>query len=175
MFLNRQLGSIAMLWGVAGTVAFLLFPILRMLVHVREAWESDLGIEHYGLAAVWTAFMAYSEGYRGFQKSFSPRVAARAIYLKEKATWLRLLLAPLFCIGLFHATRRKQITVIILMMLIALIVIGFRQIPQPWRGVLDVGVIIGLTWGAVATVAFFLKLFSSKEIEHLAQVVEPNA
>ncbi|MEM8734055.1 MAG: hypothetical protein AAGG44_07530, partial [Planctomycetota bacterium] len=67
MYLNRKLGSIAMFWGIGGTVAFLAFPIVRMLGHVQEAFASELGIEHYGLAAVWTAFMAYSEGYRGFQ------------------------------------------------------------------------------------------------------------
>ncbi|MEM8734054.1 MAG: hypothetical protein AAGG44_07525 [Planctomycetota bacterium] len=95
--------------------------------------------------------------------------------MREKTTWLRFVLAPLFCIGFFHATRRKQVTIIILMLLIALIVIGFRQIPQPWRGVLDIGVIIGLTWGTIATLVFFVKLFSSSEIEELAQVVEPNS
>ena len=30
------------------------------------------------------------------------------------------------------------------------------MLPQPWRGIVDVGVVIGLGWGALATLALFV-------------------
>ena len=37
------------------------------------------------------------------------------------------------------------------------LVVIFQYIPQPWRGVLDLGVVLGLSWGILATLFFFLK------------------
>jgi len=48
--------------------------------------------------------MLYSEGYKGFQKGYSPRVAARGHYLRDHSTLLRAILAPLFCMGFFHSS-----------------------------------------------------------------------
>jgi hypothetical protein len=31
------------------------------------------------------------------------------------------------------------------------IVLVYRALPQPWRGILDAGVVVGLLWGLVAT------------------------
>lgn len=163
-----------MVWGVCGAIGILLFAIIRMFGHVLEAFEMELGVWHYVTLVFWTVFMAYSEGIKGFQKSFSPRVAARAVYLRDKSTWLRLVLAPFFSIGFFHTTRRKQITVIVLVVVISLIVIGFRQIPQPWRGVLDFGVVVGLTWGIVATLIFFAKFAFAENVDYDPMVVEPT-
>lgn len=163
-----------MIWGLCGAIGILVYAITRMTGHVLEAFGENLGVWHYVTLILWTLFMAYSEGYRGFQKSFSPRVAARAVYLREKSTWLRFFLAPFFSIGFFHTTRRKQITVIVLVIVISLLVIGFRQIPQPWRGVLDFGVVVGLSWGVIATLIYFIKFALAKEVTYDAQVVEPS-
>ena len=118
--------------------------------------------------------MAYSEGYKGFQKGYSPRVASRAVYLRDKCTGLRLALAPFFCLGFFHAPRKRKITVVILVIGISLIVLLFKYIPQPWRGVLDFGVIIGLSWGIIATVIYFAKFWVAKEVTFDPEVVEPD-
>ena len=34
--------------------------------------------------------------------------------------------------------------------LILLAIIVVRQLPQPWRGIVDLGVVIGLAWGLVS-------------------------
>lgn len=163
-----------MLWGLLGAIGILVYAITRMTGHVMEAFSMELGTWHYVTLVAWTLFMAYSEGYKGFQKSFSPRVAARAVYLRDKATWLRFFLAPFFSIGFFHTTRRKQITVIVLVIVISLIVIGFRQIPQPWRGVLDFGVVVGLSWGVLATLIYFFKFVFAEKVPYDPQVIEPS-
>ena len=174
MFLNRTLGTIATVWGVAGAITLLSFALSRMTGHMMEAFTYELGFWHYVVMIVWTGFMAYSEGYKGFQKGYSPRVAARALYLRDKCTWLRFFLAPLFCLGFFHATKRRRITVFVLLFVITLIVILFRYIPQPWRGVLDLGVVVGLSWGIIATLIFLVKFWPAKQVPFDPEVVEPG-
>jgi hypothetical protein len=52
--------------------------------------------------------------------------------------------------GYFHATRRRQITSWSLTLGIIALVIGVRYLVQPWRGIIDAGVVVGLAWGVVA-------------------------
>ena len=176
MFLNRSLGSLAALWGVGGALAILGYAVSKMVWHTSEAFSGDyqLNIWHYLLLVVWTFFMAYSEGYKGFQKGYSPRVASRAVYLRDKSTWLRFALAPFFCLGFFHAPRKRKITVVVLVIGISLLVYFFRMIAQPWRGVLDLGVIVGLSWGIIATVIYFAKFWVATEVAFDPEVVEPE-
>ncbi|MCS7471425.1 hypothetical protein NZK35_32665 [Stieleria sp. ICT_E10.1] len=58
------------------------------------------------------------------------------------------------------------------MILITSIVVLFRFIPQPWRGILDFGVIIGLSWGIVATLYFLAKYWRSADVPFDGEVVE---
>ncbi|MEL6216168.1 MAG: hypothetical protein AAFQ99_10895, partial [Pseudomonadota bacterium] len=89
--------------------------------------------------------------YRGFQQRFSPRFAARAISLKRNPSPLGFVFAPLALMGFFHAPMRRVIGAIALTLGVVAIVLVYRAFPQPWRGILDFGVIVGLTWGAIAT------------------------
>ena len=175
-FLARPLGIVGTIWGVAGAITLLSFALSRMTGHMLEAFSGEypLGVWHYVVAVLWTFFMAYSEGYKGFQKGYSPRVAARALYLRDKCTWLRLFLAPLFCLGFFHSTKRRRIVVFVLLIVITLIVMLFKYIPQPWRGLLDLGVVVGLSWGIIATVVFLIKFWTAKEVPYDPEVVEPT-
>ena len=173
-YLNRTLGTIGTIWGIVGAVVLLSMAISRMLGHVFEAFSGDyqLGIWHYLVGGVWLFFMAYSEGYKGFQKGYSPRVASRALYLRDKSTWLRLILAPLFVLGFINSTKRRKITIIILLVVISLIVMFFKHIPQPWRGVLDLGVAVGLSWGLIATLVFLVKFWTADKVTFDPEVVE---
>ena len=173
-YLNRTLGTIGTIWGIVGAVVLLSMAISRMLGHVLEAFLGDyqLGIWHYLIGGVWLFFMAYSEGYKGFQKGYSPRVASRALYLRDKCTWQRLILAPLFVLGFINSTKRRKITIFVLLIVISLIVMFFKHIPQPWRGVLDLGVAVGLSWGLIATLVFLVKFWTAEEVTFDPEVVE---
>ncbi len=104
-----------------------------------------------------TLAMAYYEGYKGFQRGYSPRVAARALYLKKHGSVVDCVLAPLFCMAFYAAPRRRVIATWILTIFITLMIILFQYLPQPLRGVLDAGVVVGLTWGLIATIWFGLQ------------------
>jgi hypothetical protein len=118
--------------------------------------------------------MLVAEGYRGFQQNFSPRVAARARHLASHPTPLRVALAPLFLMGFFGATRRRKITTWCLTLGIFLLVVAVRRLEQPWRGVVDVGVVLGLSWGLVALLVFALRAFSRRGLAYPAEIEPPG-
>jgi hypothetical protein len=156
-YLDRRIGNVAAIWGVAGACLILGFAVMRMFRQVSEGFAHPLNVSHYAVMVPWLFFMLYSEGYKGFQKGYSPRVAARAYYLRDHATLVRAILAPIFCMGFFDSTKKRKIVICCLLLGVTALVILFQFIPQPWRGVLDLGVVLGLSWGIVATLYFFLK------------------
>jgi hypothetical protein len=56
--------------------------------------------------------------------------------------------------GFFHATRRRLITSFALTAGIVALVLAVRVLPQPWRGIVDTGVVVGLAWGLLSLIAF---------------------
>lgn len=143
----RMLGVV---WGIGGVAAVLVYAALSLGRYAQEAVSAGLGPAEWFVLLVNAALMAWAEGYRGFQQRFSPRVAARALNLYRQPTVLRLVLAPLFCAGYFGATVQLRRAVWIGTAGIVLAVLVFNQLPQPWRGILDAGVLGGLIWGTTA-------------------------
>jgi len=103
--------------------------------------------------------MLFSEGYRGFQKQFAPRFAARAYYLTTSPKLKHQLLAPLFCVGYIYATRRRMIIAWLLTVTVIGFIITVRLVSQPWRGIIDTGVVLGLMYGLASVYYFFIKIF----------------
>ena len=132
----------------------LLNPIVRLSQPVVEVFSQGLTPLQVALAALWTAFMLYTEGWRGFHLQFSPRVVRRAWALADDPGLVRVLLAPAMCMGLIHANRKRLTVSWSLVTMIVVLVVAVRQMPQPWRAIVDVGVVLGLTAG-LASVLFF--------------------
>lgn len=164
-----MLGTLAVVWGLVAIGVLLGQAIYRLTLISLVGLSMPLCWYHWAVLAGWTLFMAYGEGYRGFQKSFSPRVAARAAYLLRHATVLRALLAPLFCMGYFHIERRRQIVVISVTLTVIGFIIGAHYLPQPWRGIVDLGVVIGLAWGVIALGVFTVQAFTGR-LSHAPEV-----
>ena len=82
---------------------------------------------------------------------------ARALHLGEHPRPLHVVLAPFFCTGLFHATRRRVIATWILYGGLVLLIVAVRMLAQPWRGMIDAGVVVGLSWGVVAVFVIYLR------------------
>jgi hypothetical protein len=163
-------GKLGAAWGLAGVSLLLGTAIFRLATQALAALQMELA-PHAWLALVANLiFMGVFEGYRGFQKGFSPLVAARALHLANQPRTLWLLLAPLFCMGYFHATRRRLITSYALTTGIVTLVMLVRLLPQPWRGIVDAGVVLGLSWGLVALWIFSVRAFGSAAFTYSPQV-----
>lgn len=157
-------GPIGAVWGVIGLVLILGVPVFRLFQKFLEAWETKAtwGIWQWSLLIGFVAFMAYTEGYKGFQKAFSPRCAVRAKHLKDHPTWLRVVLAPLFLMAFFAATKKRLIVSYAITAMVIGFVLIFHLVPQPWKGILDVGVVVGLTWGLISFLLFLAPAFSGR-------------
>ena len=151
---GRLLGSAALLWGVGGFLALLVVALWRLVPLALESTQHPWTLAHWALFAVNLAVMAWFEGYRGFQCSYSPRLAARAHHLFRAATPRQASLAPLICMGFLDAPRRRVIGAWALTGGIVAVLLVYRLLPQPWRGILDAGVVVGLLWGTLATLHF---------------------
>ncbi len=165
-------GTLGTIWGIGGVLLILGSAVWRLAPVGREALDYPLGTRHWIFLAVWIALMLWSEGYRGFHRNFSPRVAARARYLRDHPHPLHLTLAPLFCFGFLHATRRRRLTSTAVVLGIFLLVVAVRRLPQPWRGLIDIGVALGLVAGIASVVYFAVRALGAQELPVSPEVPE---
>ena len=149
------LGAGGAIWAVTGVAGILGWAIVRLSQIALRALGAVLLVP-LGRGRAFVPFMAWSEGVRGFQRRFSPRVAERAMLIRTAPTAARVIFAPLFAAGFFGGSRRERmgaclgtVAIIALVLLVLLV----HRLDQPWRGILDAGVVTGLTWGVVATLA----------------------
>ncbi len=155
---NTPLGTIGAVWGIVGITALLGNAIVKLTPLALAPFErGELSWWQWVLYGLCIVFMAYSEGYKGFQKAFAPRVAARAAHLHKNPTLLHVLLAPAFCMALFHATRKRLIVSWVLIVMVVLLVLSVSLLPYPYRQIVDAGVVVGLTWGLLSVWGFALR------------------
>lgn len=155
---------IAALWGILGVTALLGSAIYRLYPYVLELNSVDLQWYHWAALIVNIVVMGYSEGYRGFQKGFSPRVAARARHLNNNTSHaLHKLFSPFFVIGYVHAPRRRRISAMAVTSVVVLLVVIVRHLDQPWRGIVDAGVCAGLIWGLVSVLVLSYQALTAEK------------
>ena len=153
-------------WGVWGVLATLFFSIVRIAgliadgihkAHAVDAGEKDkFEWWHWFLLIVSVIFFAFCEGYRGFQCGFCPRVVARA-WSSVITPWPCKILAPLFAMGLFCGTWFRVIFTWCLTVFIVGCIVGMQYLPIPYRVIVDAGVLVGISWGAVSLTYFYLR------------------
>lgn len=167
---SNSAGVFGSLWAIVGFSLLILFAIIRLGKISLESFDYNYQWFHWLTLLLSIIVMAYSEGYKGFQLKFSPRFAARCRHLRHHPTTLHIALAPLFCMGFFHTTRARKIATVTL----SLLILGFIQIahllPQPWRGILDLGVVTGLIWGLLSLYVNLFKAFGSAAFDHSAEL-----
>lgn len=147
---SRLSGALGAGWGLLALAAILIQALSKLLPLVQTALSQPLTPGQGLFALSWVLFMAWSEGYRGFQRSFSPRFVARAHWLQQQGRGRDLWLAPLFCMGFYRASRRTRAIAWGLSVGIVLLVALIGRLPQPWRGLVDLGVVVGLSWGLIS-------------------------
>lgn len=173
--MRRGTGSIlGAVWGVAGVLAVLADALIRLSSKVSGAFAEPLEPLHWIVLVGWCFFMVYVEGYAGFHKRFSPRVVARAIHIRDHPRWLDVIFAPLFCMGFYRATRRRLAVAWILASGIVILILLIRQLAQPWRGLIDIGVILGLSVGALSILYWAAMAMRGHELPFGADVSEAH-
>lgn len=163
-------------WGTFGVLAILGQAIYRLTPLALEPFEAGmLSAEQMAICAGWTAVSLYSEGYKGFQKKFSPRVVARAFHLAEHPRPLFVALAPLYCLAMFHATRKRLIFTYVFYTLLVGVIVAVHQLDQPWRGIIDTGVVAGIAYGAATVLYYFAVALTGRPLPVAPDVPESAA
>ena len=104
-------GTAGAIWGLTGVFLLLGSAIYRLTPLAIAAFAHTLFWYHWVSLSLVVLFMAFAEGYRGFQQRFSPRVAARARYLRAHPRALHVLLAPIASLIVSGIVLRPSITV----------------------------------------------------------------
>jgi hypothetical protein len=159
-----SLRSIGYYWGLLGVIGLIGSAVLRLSPRMFELTSYSLAPLQWLVLLVFTPYMAYAEGYKGFHQNFAPRVVARALYLRDMnghetalQKTLMIVLAPLFCMGFFHATRKRMIASWLVTSAIVALVIAVSHTAQPWRGIVDTGVVVGLALGIASLLWHWLR------------------
>jgi hypothetical protein len=146
-----MLGTVAALWGVTGVLGLLTWAIVRLTpIAVSALGSGLLSPTQWLITGLWVGLMLWMEGYRGFHCAFAPRVGARALWLRRNPRPIHVALAPLFHMGYIHATESRRWRSLGLTGAIILLVILVRGLEQPWRGIVDAGVVVGLAAGVTS-------------------------
>lgn len=111
-------------------------------------------ISAYIITCLW---FAYVEGYKGFQRKFSPLVVSRSFTLQPGSSPIHhILFAPLYSMALFHATKKRMIVSWSVSIGVAVIVAAVKKLPYPWRNIVDAGVVCGLSWGTISILGGYI-------------------
>ena len=167
-----MIGLLGALWGLTGILLLLGSAVYRLSSVAIAALSSDFLWYHWVSLSLSVLFMGYAEGYRAFQQGFSPRVAARAKYLKNHPHILHALFGPFFCMAFFYAPLKRKITSVSVTAGVIVLIVLVRLLPQPWRGIIDLGVVVGLAWGFVSLVIFSFLAFTSETFDYSPEVPE---
>ena len=164
---------IGAIWGIVGVIVVLGRAIVRLFPPALLPLRQDPTPLVLAAYAASVFFNGYLEGYRAFHKGFAPRVAARALHLRHDPSLLHALLAPVFVLAFFHATRRRIVARYVLVLALIVLVWIVRHCPQPWRGAIDAGVVIALSWGCVSLVYYFARGLRGRSPPVSADLPEP--
>jgi hypothetical protein len=147
---TTSLGRLGAVWGIVGVEFLLIDAIVRLAPRALDLRQHAFTTFEASALLGTLFFFAGVEGYKGFQKSFSPRVVARAFALLDGRHPLLCIAAPLFTMALIAATPRRLVGSWALVTMIVGFVLLIRVLPDPWRGIVDAGVVVGLSWGALS-------------------------
>jgi hypothetical protein len=146
------------LWAVAGVVFLFVEAAWRLSLRGVATMRAGLTPAEWLALAVVTLAFVYGEGVRALQRKWVPYVLARTRSLRAVRARRHRAAAPLFVMGLMGppANERRRAWAGIAAIIAAVLIVS--SLPEPWRGIIDVGVAAALLWGAGAMVVGAVRL-----------------
>ena len=157
------------IWGTGGVLYILykaisrVFPIAyEPLKKATATSSSSLQLTQFQWICYYISilFFGYVEGYKGFQTKFSPLVVKRSFTLVvgiPQGTIINYIFAPFYSMGLLHATKKRKITSWSITLGVTLLVGIVKRLNEPWRNIIDAGVVCGLSYGMISILLIYIK------------------
>ncbi len=154
--------NLIFIYSIGGVIAIFSSAIFRLYPHVREGFSFELTTLNWVVLIAYLAVMIVAKGYFALHCSFVPRVINRSELLVENGKLIDRLLAPLYCMGFFKAPKKRIIISYAMLLLIIAFIVSASKISQPWRGIIDLGVIVGLSLGILSLLFLGINKLISK-------------
>ena len=145
-------GRLAEGWALLGVSFVFLKSAMQLGVRGVVTMLSGMTTGEWMAFIVITALFVYGEGVRALQMKYMPYVLRRIAQLPGESA-VNQILAPLYAFSLIGAERRVLVKAWAGTAAIVAAVIIVRQFSEPWRGIVDFGVAMALTWGLIALLA----------------------
>ena len=133
------------------------YALLRLAKRVGGVASHDLTWYHWVALGLITALLVYGKSYRAFYLGLAPRIAARAADVRRRPSTVRVVLAPMYCMGYFGGERSTQVKMISITLAMVILVVSVRCLPEPWRAILAAAVAAALSAGFGFILARILK------------------
>jgi len=111
------------------------------------------------------SFFAYYEAYKGFHLKFTPMFVARSFNLHSQNVLYRYPLAVIYSTGLIESSRKRKITSVCVTAAVAVLVLISKRLAPLNRGILDVGVCVGLGGGVLSLWGHFITFARTGQIQ----------
>lgn len=146
-------------WAVLGVAALLLEGVVRLCRMAAPLLREELSIGEWAALVLLASALGYVEGYRGFVRSFSPRVVARAFELAvaPRPSAVHVVLAPLYAMSLVGDTRSRVVRSWCLVGFIVAMMVGVRSLSPVSRAIVDASVALSLTAGLAVLCALWAR------------------
>ena len=154
--------NLIFIYSIGGVIAIFSSAIYRLYPHVKKSMSYEFSTLNWIVLAAYLIVMIVGKGYFALHRGFVPRVVNRSELLVENGNLLDRLFAPLYCMGFFKAPKKRLIISYSMLLLIITFIASASKISQPWRGIIDLGVVIGLSLGILSLVILGFKKLISK-------------
>ncbi len=149
------------IYSIGGVIAIFSSAIYRLYPHIHESYSFEFSTLNWIVLALYLLVMIVGKGYFALHRGFVPRVISRSELLIEQGSAFDRLLAPLYCMGFFKAPKKRMIISYTMLIFIISFIVSASKISQPWRGIIDMGVVVGLSLGILSLLFLgFNKLIS---------------
>jgi hypothetical protein len=140
-------GLVVAAWAIGAIALSLVEAIWRLGARASATLRAGLEPLEWAALIFVVALFLYGEGVRALQRRFVPHVVTRTVAVARSGGAASALLAPLYAMSLVHDAPRAVARAWAGVALIVLAVVAVRELPEPWRGVIDAGVASALSWG----------------------------
>lgn len=138
------------LWALLGVSGLFAWAVVRLGSRGIDTVRGGLEPGEWVVGVLLVVGLAYGEGLEALDRRWVPKLVERVRRLRDDPRWLLWMLAPFYGLALIGGGRKELLRGWIGTSAVVTAVLIVRTFPEPWRGIVDLGVAAALAWGMMA-------------------------